>query len=71
MEHPEFDIRIGKDGTVTVRVTGVSGERCLELSDMLREIIGREQSRELTSEFYGPGEGKVRIEAKVQGRIRH
>jgi hypothetical protein len=70
VERPEFDIRIEKDGTVTVRVTGVSGERCVELSDMLRDIIGREQSRELTGEFYGPGAGKVRIDTKVQGRTR-
>ncbi|MHC5002023.1 MAG: DUF2997 domain-containing protein [Planctomycetota bacterium] len=67
MERPEFDIRIEKDGRVTVRVTGVSGERCLELSDMLREIIGHEESRELTSEFYGPG-GQVRIDVQVHDR---
>ncbi len=67
MSQPEFDISIGKDGKVTVRVHGVSGEECLQLSDMLKEIIGREESREMTSEFYGPG-GAVRIETHVRAQ---
>lgn len=67
MSQPEFDITIGKDGKVTVKVTGVSGEECIKLSDMLKEIIGREESREVTSEFYGPG-GVVRIDAQVRAK---
>ncbi|MBL9119858.1 MAG: DUF2997 domain-containing protein [Phycisphaerae bacterium] len=67
MSQPEFDITIGKDGTVTVKVTGVSGEECIKLSDMLKEIIGREESRSLTGEFYGPG-AAVRIETQVRSR---
>ena len=67
MSQPEFDITIGKDGTVTVKVTGVSGEECLKLSDMLKEIIGREDARSLTSEYYGPGSA-VRIETQVRSR---
>ena len=67
MSRPEFDISIGKDGKGTVRVTGASGEECLQLSDMLKEIIGREESREMTSEFYGPG-GVVRIETHVRAQ---
>jgi len=67
MSTPEFEITIAKDGQVTVRVTGVSGQECLELSDMLKQIIGHEESRSLTSEFYGP-DGKVRIDARVQAR---
>lgn len=67
MSQPEFDISIGKDGKVTVRVTGSSGQECLALSDMLKEIIGREESRSLTSEFYGPG-GSVRIETHVRAK---
>ena len=61
MAQPEFDIRIGRDGRVKVIVQGVSGEECLELTDMLRDIIGREESRELTSEYYGPA-GQVRVD---------
>jgi hypothetical protein len=67
MSQPEFDITIGKDGKVRVKVSGVSGQECIELTDMLRDIIGREESRELTSEYYG-APGKVRIDAKVEDR---
>jgi hypothetical protein len=67
MARPRFDIAIGKDGKVKVRVEGASGPECLALADMLKEIIGREDSRELTPEYYG-GRGQVRIDAKVQGR---
>ncbi len=67
MAQPQFDITIGADGKVKVTVSGASGAECLELTDMLREIIGQEESRELTSEYYGP-EGSVRIDATVQDR---
>jgi hypothetical protein len=69
MAHPEFDIAIGKDGKVTVKVHGVSGQECLALSDMLKEIVGKEDARELTPEYYG-SPGKVRMDSKVQGRTR-
>lgn len=66
MERPEFEITIGKDGTVKVEVKGSSGQRCLQLADLIKEIVGREDERNLTSEYYAP-EGKVRINTKVQG----
>lgn len=69
MGKPQFDIEIGKDGRVRVRVEGVSGAECIALSDMLKEIVGKEHSRELTPEYYG-GEGKVRTDGRVQGRAK-
>jgi hypothetical protein len=69
MAQPKFDIQIDKDGKVTVRVHGVSGAQCIELSDMIRGIVGHETSRELTAEYYG-GPGHVRNETRVQGRSR-
>lgn len=65
MERPEFDIRIARNGKVTVEVKGTSGPRCLELADLIREIVGREEQRQLTAEYLGPG-AKVRIDARVQ-----
>ncbi len=67
MASPQFDIKIGRDGKVTVKVHGVSGSKCIELSDMVRDIVGREDSRKLTSEYYG-GDGHVRINAEVHDR---
>ena len=67
MAQPAFDITIGKDGKVTVKVHGVSGSKCIEFSDMVRDIVGKEEDRRLTSEYYG-GDGHVRIDAHVQDR---
>ena len=66
MKKPQFDITIGKDGKVTVRVHGVSGSRCIELSDMVKEIVGHEDSRKLTNEYYGGG-GEVRYDVEAHG----
>lgn len=65
----EFDISIGKDGQVKVKVHGSSGEECMKLSDMIRDIIGREESRERTSEFFGTP-GHVRVDAKSTTDVR-
>ncbi len=69
MATPEFQIAIGADGQVKVKVSGASGDECMKLTDMLRDIVGREESREKTSEYYGPG-GVVRIDANVHGRTK-
>jgi hypothetical protein len=69
MGGPEFDITIGKDGRVVCKVHGVSGTRCIELTDMLREIVGKEESRDLTPEYYGQ-EGHVRHQSSVHGRTQ-
>jgi hypothetical protein len=66
MNTPQFDITIGKDGKVAIKVHGVSGSKCLELSDMVKEIVGREESRKLTSEYYGGG-GEVRYDIEAHG----
>ena len=65
MERPEFEIIISKTGTVTVEVKGVTGPRCLELADMIKELVGREEARSLTAEYYAP-DSKVRIDARVR-----
>lgn len=64
MERPEFEITIGRDGKVTVEVKGTSGKRCLELADLIKEIVGHEEERTLTAEYYAP-DAKVRINTKV------
>ena len=67
MKVPEFEITIAKDGTVEVHVKGASGKECLKLADMVRDIVGREQSRRLTSEYHAGGL-PVKIDAQVRGR---
>ena len=69
MSQPQFDIQIGKDGKVVVKVSGVSGKECTALSDMLKEIVGREESRETTAEYYGaPANVHTKSHAEVRDR---
>lgn len=68
MERPEFDIVIGKNGKVTVEVKGVKGPRCLDYADLIREIIGHEDQRKLTGEYYGQ-DSEVRIDARAHDRL--
>ena len=65
MQHREFDITIGPDGTVEVHVKGYKGKSCLEALKVFEEIIGEVKSRRETSEFYEPdNEVQYRIEQK-------
>jgi len=64
MKKPSFDITIDKTGRMTVHVKGSGGKACLQLADMLRQIVGHEESRRLTSEYYS-GDGDVRIDANA------
>jgi len=67
VDRPEFEIVIGKDGKVSVEVLGVKGPRCLEYAELIAEIVGREEQRQLTADYYAP-DTKVRIDAKVRGK---
>jgi hypothetical protein len=48
----EIEIEIGPEGKVTLRTKGIKGPRCLEVAEAFAQIVGREQSRELTSEYH-------------------
>lgn len=65
MERPEFNVTISRTGKVQVEIKGVQGQRCIELADLIKEIVGREEERRLTADFYAP-DGKVRIDAKTR-----
>lgn len=45
-------IRIGKDGKATVKVEGVSGPGCVELTKAFEEAIGEVEERELTDAYH-------------------
>jgi hypothetical protein len=68
MQRPEFDITISRTGKVTVQVKGAPGSQCLQLADLIKEIVGREEARRLTAEYYAP-DGRVRIDAQVRDRL--
>jgi len=68
MAGPEFEIEISAAGQVRVTVRGAPGKECLKYADLLGEIVGREQQRQLTAEYYAP-DGQVRIDTHVEGRV--
>jgi hypothetical protein len=64
MKRPAYEITIRKDGQVTVEVKGSHGAKCLQLADAIKEILGAENERRLTAEYYA-SDGHVRIDATV------
>ncbi|MDY0058342.1 MAG: DUF2997 domain-containing protein [Myxococcota bacterium] len=52
MDPGELLITIDAAGRVQVEVRGVAGARCLAFADLVQEILGGEQSRELTAEYH-------------------
>ena len=66
MNRPEFEIVISKTGKVTVEVKGVKGPQCLEYADIIKEIVGHEEQRRLTAEYYAP-DIEVRIDVQAKG----
>ena len=52
MANEELEIEISPTGKVTARTIGVKGPRCLDLAEILAQIVGREESRTLTNEYY-------------------
>ncbi len=52
MPKEELEIEISPSGKVTMRTIGIKGSRCLDYADLLAQIVGREESRQLTSEYY-------------------
>ncbi len=54
MANVELEIEIRPDGDVVVKVEGAKGKACLDYAKLLEQIIGKEKSRELTSEYYEP-----------------
>jgi Protein of unknown function (DUF2997) len=69
MKTPEYNIEIGRDGKVRVEVRGAQGQLCMDLADLIRDIIGEEQSRQKTAEYYS-NDGAVRIQGMLHGRVR-
>jgi hypothetical protein len=56
MPQREFEITIGKDGSVELHVKGYKGRACLNAVKMFEQIVGEMKSQQETSEFYEPDE---------------
>jgi len=62
MAQEELEIEIAPDGKVTVTTKGIKGPACMDYADLIARIVGREEHREKTAEFYETAE-------EVQGRV--
>jgi len=65
MAQEELEIEISPSGKVTMRTRGIKGPVCMDYADLLAQIVGREESREKTAEFY---ESDVQIARHVNVR---
>ncbi|MEQ9379777.1 MAG: DUF2997 domain-containing protein [Pirellulales bacterium] len=68
MAQEEIEIEISRDGTVSIRTIGIKGPRCLDQAEALAKIIGQEQSRQLTSEYY---EAEQDVRGHIDIRHKH
>ena len=67
MAQEEFDIAISPDGKVTVQTRGIKGSQCLDFADLFVQILGHEESRQLTSEYYEVAQQeRERVQQKQQ-----
>jgi hypothetical protein len=66
MDHEELEIDIGADGKVTVRTIGIKGTRCLDIAEAVARIVGREESRQLTDEYY---ENELQVQTHVEQKV--
>jgi hypothetical protein len=67
MSDEEIEIEIGADGKVVVRTIGIKGPRCVDVAEAIAQIVGREESRQLTDEYHEAG---VQSLARVEQRVR-
>jgi len=65
MSQEELEIEISPNGKVTMRTRGIKGPVCMDYADLLAQIVGREESREKTGEFY---ESSVQVARHVNVR---
>ncbi|HET6247477.1 MAG TPA: DUF2997 domain-containing protein [Tepidisphaeraceae bacterium] len=52
MADEELEIEIDATGKVTMRTKGIKGPACMDYADLIAQIVGREENRQTTSEYY-------------------
>ena len=68
MADQELEIEIDAAGRVTMRTKGIKGAACMDFADLMAQIVGREESRETTAEFYEEAGEEVRNQVDVKQR---
>jgi len=62
MAKEEFEIELDRDGKVTIKTIGIKGPRCVDAAEALALLIGREEARQLTGEYY-------EVDQEVSGQV--
>ena len=60
MTQKEYEITIEPNGQVRLHIKGIKGSQCMDIAKLFEQIVGKEVSKDLTSEFYEPAE-QVRL----------
>jgi hypothetical protein len=66
MAQEELEIEIDASGKVTIRTKGIKGEACLDYTDLFVQLLGREESRQLTHEYHEEAEVKTHLDQKLK-----
>jgi hypothetical protein len=56
MPEHEFDLTIGKNGDVELRVKGFKGRACFDALKVFEQLVGEMKLQQQSSEFYEPEE---------------
>ena len=65
MQSHDLEIEITKSGQVKVHIQGVKGKSCLDYAQLLAGIVGKEEAKELTAEYYEP-DSQVKIAPQLR-----
>ncbi len=68
MSQEELEIEISPSGQVTMRTKDIKGPVCMDYADLLAKIVGREEHREKTSEYYESAVVEVKRQVNVKQR---
>jgi hypothetical protein len=68
MAKEELEIEISASGKVTVRTIGIKGARCLDVAEVVTGIVGREEDRQLTTEYH---ESETSVDQHLDIHQRH
>lgn len=66
MAREEIEIEISPNGKVTVRTKGIKGQACLDIAETFVQLLGREEEKQLTSEYY-----ESSTEAQTHQQVHH
>ena len=56
----QIKVIVKKDGEITLMVEGVSGSKCLAVTEVLERALGEVLERHRTSDFYRPSRHTLR-----------